>query len=155
MQPIASEQHTESRAAKTIRDIFESGRPVTYIRSAEEQRVAKALREVGRRLRPSTPIPVWTWTLTEGCVAGTNHRIPGTLTPRGALDFIAAHTEPAIFHLKDFHEPFASRPRPGAASEIYTRAVWIRRNMSSSVPQSDSFPRRVERSHHLSRAPAA
>ncbi len=50
VQPIASEQRTESRAAKTIRDIFESGRPVTVFRSAEEQRVAKALREVGSRL---------------------------------------------------------------------------------------------------------
>ena len=52
MQPIASEQHTESRAAKTIRDIFESGRPVTYIRSAEEQRVAKALRGGGFAIAP-------------------------------------------------------------------------------------------------------
>ena len=40
----------ESRAAKTIREVFESGRPLTYIRSAEEQRVAKMLREVATRL---------------------------------------------------------------------------------------------------------
>ena len=97
MQPIASEQHTESRAARTIHDIFESGRPVTYIRSAEEQRVAKALREVGSRLRPSTPIPVWTWSLTEGMRRGDESSIPGTLTPRGVLDFIAAHAEPEYF----------------------------------------------------------
>ena len=31
----------ESRAAKTVREIFESGRPLTYIRSSEEQRVAR------------------------------------------------------------------------------------------------------------------
>ena len=30
----------ESRAAKTIREAFESGRPLTYVRTAEEQRVA-------------------------------------------------------------------------------------------------------------------
>ena len=37
----------ESRAAKTIREIFESGRPLTYIRSSEEQRVARVLRGGG------------------------------------------------------------------------------------------------------------
>ena len=30
--------------------------------------------------------------------------------PRGVLDFIAAHAEPAIFHLKDFHEPLRESP---------------------------------------------
>lgn len=110
MQPIASEEHTESRAARTIRDIFESGRPVTYVRSAEEQRVSKALREVGSRLRPSNPIPVWTWTLTEGMRREQDSPVPGTLTPRGVLDFIAAHAEPGIFHLKDFHEPLRESP---------------------------------------------
>jgi SpoVK/Ycf46/Vps4 family AAA+-type ATPase len=30
---------------------------------------------------------------------------PGTESPRGALEFIAAQPGPAIFHLKDFHEP--------------------------------------------------
>ena len=29
----------------------------------------------------------------------------GTLDPRGVLDFIDAHTDAAIFHLMDFHEP--------------------------------------------------
>ena len=29
----------------------------------------------------------------------------GTLDARGVLDFIAAHPDPAIFHLMDFHEP--------------------------------------------------
>jgi SpoVK/Ycf46/Vps4 family AAA+-type ATPase len=86
-----------------IRDIFESGRPLTYIRSSEEQRVAGVLREVGARL--STRTPVWTWSLTEGMRAGDDSVAPGAVTPRGALDFIAAYEGPAIFHLKDFHEP--------------------------------------------------
>ncbi len=38
----------ESRAAKTVREIFESGRPLTYILSSEEQRVARVLKEVAR-----------------------------------------------------------------------------------------------------------
>ena len=56
----------ESRAAKTVREIFESGRPLTYIRSSEEQRVARVLKEVSQNLRGASPLPIWTWSLTEG-----------------------------------------------------------------------------------------
>ena len=56
----------ESRAARTIREVFESGRPLTYVRSPEEQRVATVLKEVSRTLSASRPLPIWTWSLTEG-----------------------------------------------------------------------------------------
>jgi len=95
----------ESRAAKIIREVFESGRPLTYIRSAEEQRVGKVLREVARRLSNSTPVPVWTWSLTEGMRRDGHDAEAGSYAPRAALDFIAAQQDSAIFHLKDFHEP--------------------------------------------------
>jgi len=96
----------ESRAAKLLREIFESGRPITYIRSAEEQRVARILLEVSRGQRAAHPLPVWTWSLTEGLRSGPNSAPQeGTREPRQALEFIAAHQGPAIFHLKDFHEP--------------------------------------------------
>jgi AAA+ superfamily predicted ATPase len=93
----------ESRAAKTIREVFESGRPLTYIRSAEEQRVGRVLDEVARRLRPSAP--VWTWSLTEGLRRSGAAAEAGSEYARTALDFIVTHPSPAIFHLKDFHEP--------------------------------------------------
>jgi SpoVK/Ycf46/Vps4 family AAA+-type ATPase len=98
-------QSHESRTAKMVREVFASGRPVMYIRSAEEQRVARALREVGLGLFSSGPIPVWTWSLTEGLRREDEPAQAGAATARAALDFIAAHTEPGIFHLKDFHEP--------------------------------------------------
>ena len=42
----------------------------------------------------------------KACAAtGASRRTAGTEDPRRALDFIAAHPAPAIFHLKDFHEP--------------------------------------------------
>jgi SpoVK/Ycf46/Vps4 family AAA+-type ATPase len=88
-----------------IREVFESGRPLTYVRSAEEQRVARVLVEVGMRLLASGPVPVWTWSLTEGMRRGDDPAEAGTEIPRGALDFIIAHKGAAIFHLKDFHEP--------------------------------------------------
>lgn len=92
----------ESRAAKLIREIFESGRPITYVHTPEEQRVGNVLREMG--------LPVWTWTLTEGLQCGNGVVHPGAADPRAVLDFIAAHPESGIFHLKDFHEPLRDFP---------------------------------------------
>ena len=106
-QPIASPHPgaTESRAAKTLREIFQSGRPLTYVRSAEEARVGQLLRQVGQSLFPGSPVPVSTWTLTEGLRRDAGAAEPGTQSPRQALDFIAAQGSSGIFHLKDFHEP--------------------------------------------------
>src|SRR6204780_4735876 len=100
----------ESPAAKTIREVFESGRPLTYIRSAEEQRVGRVLREVSRGLPASTPTPVWTWSLTEGMYRDGEAAEAFAQPPRGALDFIVAHADAGIFPLKDFHEPLRESP---------------------------------------------
>jgi len=110
MEQPTDSQSSESRAAKVFRDIFESGRPLTYVRSAEEQRVGRVLREAGQRLLDSAPIPVWSWSLTEGMRHQDGAPQAGTQAPREALDFIATHNEPAIFHLKDFHEPLRDDP---------------------------------------------
>jgi hypothetical protein len=95
----------ESRASKTIREVFTSGRPLTYIHSSEEQRVASVLREVARRFSPAAPLPIWTWSLTEGMRQGDGPAEADTNGARQALDFVVAHQGSAIFHLKDFHDP--------------------------------------------------
>src|SRR5215831_5102587 len=97
----SADPRPESRAGRMVREIFESGRPVTYLRSSEEQRVAKVLCEVAAGLSA----PVWTWSLTEGMQRNGGATEAGAETPRGALDFIASYLGSAIFHLKDFHEP--------------------------------------------------
>jgi SpoVK/Ycf46/Vps4 family AAA+-type ATPase len=89
----------ESRAAKMLREIFESGRPLTYVRSSEEQRVGRVVREV------AGSVPVWAWSLTEGMRRDSEAAESGTESARGALDFIIAHEGAGIFLLKDFHEP--------------------------------------------------
>ena len=89
-------QATESRAARTIREILGSGRPLVYVRSSEEQRVARVLGSMG--------LPVWTWRLTEGMRREGEPAQAGTQDARAALDFIIAHPGEAIFHLMDFHE---------------------------------------------------
>lgn len=110
------ENSVNSRAATTLIEVFESGRPLVYVCSAEESRVAELLRHTGRQLRGSKPLPVWTWSLTEGLsrdereAQTSGHGIGDgaeihAQDPREVLDFIAKHGDPAIFHLKDFHEP--------------------------------------------------
>ena len=99
---------TESRALRTLVDIVESGRPLAYIRSAEEQRVTTLLREIAGRCF-SSAVPLWTWSLTDGMRRddGTGGELLG---PRAALDFIAAYDGRALFLLKDFHEPMREAP---------------------------------------------
>jgi hypothetical protein len=104
---------TESRSLAMLRDIFAAGRPLTYIRSAEEQRIGQLLHEAAQRFFMPA-IPVWTWSLTEGMQRDDGAAVEA-LEPRAALDFIATHPGGAIFHLKDFHEPMR------AAAEIRRR----------------------------------
>jgi SpoVK/Ycf46/Vps4 family AAA+-type ATPase len=105
----------ESRALGIMRDVVAAGRPITYIRSTEEQRIGELLRDAaGRYFTPA--LPVWTWTLTEGMRKDEEEGVAAdALTPRAALDFIAAHPGGAIFHLKDFHGPM------GESAEIRRR----------------------------------
>jgi SpoVK/Ycf46/Vps4 family AAA+-type ATPase len=104
MTQMTTSGAAESRAAKILREVFESGRPLTYVRTSEEQRAGRVLREVALRLF-DTPLPVWTWSLTGGMHRDGHAAEADTLDAKGALDFIAAYPDAAIFHLMDFHEP--------------------------------------------------
>src|SRR5215831_19873888 len=95
---------TQGRAAKMFRDIFDSGRPLAFVRSSEEQRVGRILREAGRNLFDNGAASLWSWSLTEGMRRDGGKAEPEASNAREALDFIDAHKGPAIFHLKDFHE---------------------------------------------------
>ena len=95
---------TESNALRALREIVGSGRPLVYIRSPEEHRVSALVREIATAFFPS-PVPLWTWSLTEG-MRGTDGAADGQpLGARDALDFVVAHDGPAVFLLQDFHEP--------------------------------------------------
>jgi len=100
----------ESRAARSIREAFLSGRPLTYVHSPEEQRVVRVLEEVSRGGPDSPPLPLWTWSVTEGMCRNGSSAEAGAETARGALDFVIACQHPGIFHLKDFHEPLRESP---------------------------------------------
>jgi SpoVK/Ycf46/Vps4 family AAA+-type ATPase len=99
---------TESRALRTLREIVESGRPLVYVRSAEEGRVIALLREVASALF-APPAPLWLWSLTQGMRRdGDSGGEP--LGPRAALDFVAAQAGPGVFLFADFHDPMRELP---------------------------------------------
>ncbi len=92
----------EGKALSLLRSLFQSGRPILYIHSAEERRVATLLRSAAKRFFKS-PVPVYTWSLTDGLRReGEEAR---ALSPREVLDFVIAHEGAALFHLEDFHAP--------------------------------------------------
>ena len=89
---------------------------------------------------------IWTWTLTEGMRRDGRHAEEGTLSARGALDFIAAHREPAIFHLKDFHEPLRESPEiRRRLRDVYDSCLDQRKYVVISSPVR-FIPEEVERS---------
>ena len=104
------------------------------------------LREAALRLRGPTPARVWTWSLTAGMRRDGEPAEAGAHTPRQALDFIAAHRDAAIFHLKDFHEPLreSSEVRRGLR-DIYESCRDQRKFIVISSPVR-SVPEELERS---------
>ncbi len=107
--PTAMVEGSESRALRTLREIVESGRPLAYVRSAEEQRVAALLRDLAATVF-SPPVPLWVWTLTEGMREDGAAGNGKPLAPRAALDFVASAAGRAVFLFKDFHESMRESP---------------------------------------------
>ncbi len=95
----------EGRAARELRELMQSGRPLLYIRSAEERRIGDLLRRISQTAF-ARPVPLWRWSLTEGLrrVDEANGGDAQALGARQVLDWIIAHQEPGIFELRDFHE---------------------------------------------------
>jgi hypothetical protein len=100
-----ADQGTPNRALAEIKESIEAGRPLLYIQSPEESRVDQLLTDAGKAFFDKA-VPLYTWTATEG-LRGTDGASVGneTTDPRHVLDWIIAHKEPALFDLRDFHEP--------------------------------------------------
>ena len=82
--------------------MFQGGRPLVFVQTPEEGRVRMLLEEIAEKLFPG-PMPVWSWSLTLGLVYRDGKAVE-KLGPLAVLDFIASHSEPGIFQLKDFHQ---------------------------------------------------
>jgi hypothetical protein len=106
--PAVSEQRP-SEAWGPLAEIFSSGRPLAYVRTAEEGRVVGLLRAAAAGAFES-PVPLSVWSLTEGMRRDDGPGAAEPLGPREALDFIARHEGPGLFLLKDFHEHIRDAP---------------------------------------------
>jgi SpoVK/Ycf46/Vps4 family AAA+-type ATPase len=136
---VTTPAQTESRAAKLLREAFQSGRPLTYLLTSEEQRAAGILGEAGASLG----LPIWTWSLTQGLLPEASG---DTRSPRAVLDFIAAQPNPGIFHLKDFHEPLReSAEIRRALRDLYDACRGRRKYVVITSPVR-SIPEEIERS---------
>ncbi|NLX21765.1 MAG: AAA family ATPase [Phycisphaerae bacterium] len=91
-----------NRDLTAVRNLLDAGRPLIYLQTPEEERAVRLLQAAA----PETPL--LTWSVTEGLLDGKRTLASQADGPRGILDFVIAHTKPAIFLLKDFHEFLAS-----------------------------------------------
>lgn len=128
----------QSRAARTLHEIYTSGRPLAYIRSSEELRIARLLASLG--------LPLWTWSLTTGLTPPDADPIPHTTDPRAALDFLIHHPHPAIFHLKDFHEPLRDSPAVRRRLRDVESACFQQQKFTVITSPLRAIPEELERS---------
>ncbi|MCA2965908.1 MAG: AAA family ATPase [Acidobacteriaceae bacterium] len=128
----------QSRAARTLHEIYTSGRPLAYIRSSEELRIGRLLAALG--------LPLWTWSLTAGLQTAGAEPIPGTTDPRAALDFLINHPHPAIFHLKDFHEPLRDSPAVRRRLRDVESACFDRQKFTVITSPVRAIPDELDRS---------
>ncbi len=134
---------TESRALRGIRAIIESGRPLTYVRTAEEGRVVELLRESAATLFEK-PVPFWRWSLTEGIRRDGEPAQDPPLSPRAALDFIIKHDGPGIFLLADFHDPMREADVRRRMRDLYDACLDRRKFAVVSSPVK-FIPEELER----------
>jgi len=100
-----ADKEISTRALRELKELFDAGRPLVYLKSPEEERVQQLLSDASQQLFPK-PVPVFTWTATEGLRGKDGAEVgKGTIEPRAALDWIVAYKGSALFNLRDFHDP--------------------------------------------------
>jgi len=137
-------EQAESRALRTLREIVESGRPLVYVRSAEEQRVTALQREVASTLF-SPPVPLHVWSLTRGMRRDGAKGEGEMLGPRAALDFIAAHDGRAVFLLNDFHEAMRDAPEIRRRLRDLAELCFAQGKLVVVVSPVKAIPEEIER----------
>ncbi len=123
------------RALRETADLIDAGRPIIYIHTPEEERVALLLRQATDLLFDSPP-PLYSWTETEGLVTADGSSVVGAAAgPRGALDFVVNHEGPALFHFHDLHRAMQeSEEVVRRLRDIYARCVDTGRFLIISSP---------------------
>ena len=142
-EPMAEQQ--ASRAQVALQDIIRSGRPLAYIRSAEEARVTALLRDAARA-RFTSPVPVWTWSLTEGMRrdgSATGRRAARRRAPRSTSS--PTTTARRCSSSRTSTSRCATRPRSAAGCATSTSAASTATSSSSSASPVKFIPDEIER----------
>src|SRR5262245_54263578 len=85
---LMADKEISTRALRELKELFDAGRPLVYLKSPEEERVQQLLSDASQQLFPK-PVPVFTWTATEGLRGKDGAEVgKGTIEPRAALDWI-------------------------------------------------------------------
>jgi hypothetical protein len=91
-----------SKSLSVLTNVTDAGRPLVYVQTPEEDRVAALLVQVASQVGEKTGLFIWS--ITEGLREDDRATKAQPEGARGILDFIIAHDKPAIFLLKDFHD---------------------------------------------------
>lgn len=111
------------RALNDVRALVQAGRPIIYIHTAEEERVAGLVTEAAALLF-DTPPAQFSWRSTEGVTAADGSVVvEASAGPRAALDFIIDLGEPALFLFYDFHPAMRSPEIVRRLRDLYSRAI--------------------------------
>ncbi|MBI4581044.1 MAG: AAA family ATPase, partial [Planctomycetes bacterium] len=92
-----------NKALAALTDVTDAGRPLIYVQTPEEDRVAALLRQAAVRAGKDRP-GLFVWSVTEGLLENDKAAKSQPEGPRGILDFVIGHGKPAIFLLKDYHD---------------------------------------------------
>ena len=100
---------TPNRALAEIKELIDAGRPLIYLHSSEEERVQQLLLDLSKQLG-NPPVPVFTWTATEGLRGPDGASVgKGTLDPRAALDWARQRQDVGVLILENTtNQPRAS-----------------------------------------------
>ena len=97
-----AEKSLESRAYLALKEMFQGGRPLIFVRTSEEGRIRMLLQEISEKMYEGRSA-VWNWSLTLGLVPPDGGTVE-KLSPMAVLEFIGSRRDPGIFQLKDFHQ---------------------------------------------------
>jgi SpoVK/Ycf46/Vps4 family AAA+-type ATPase len=109
-----------SKTLASLQGAVAAQRPLIYVQSHEEERIARLLAELAAGMNPSPP--VYTWSVTES-LQGGGVRAKGLDSPRAILDHIFKHDGPGLFLLKDFHEYLEAPEIRRRLRDLYTELM--------------------------------
>ncbi len=124
------------RALKDVRELVQAGRPIIYVHTPEEERVAWLVSQAADLLFDTAPAPaVFSWRATEGMTSADGTVVvEASAGPRAALDYIIEMAQPALFLFYDFHPAMKSPEVVRRLRDLYSRVIDTGKFLFISAP---------------------